>query len=223
MTDSAKIKIIYSIVAVVSLLILGLSWFLTTLKKEQLSERESIIDQGKIELEELNTLSSFIELERQDGTPFSIEELNDKVWLAVQFYAECPMCAQRNASELLTLYREFQNNPNFRVVCLSVDPESDDQEKLQEVRDLLEVDPKNWFFVKAQREKLWQYMRNEMLFADIRERKEPAEIAAKGKWAHDLGIQLYRGNVLLAHWRDGSNLDVLRREITASLSSFNKE
>jgi len=222
MTDSAKIKMIYGGVALISAFILGMSWFLTTLKMEQRANRPPMVDQGKEEAGDLNVLDEEIDLERQDGTPFKLSEFNDKVWLAVQFYVTCPMCAERNAAKLVKIYREFQDNPDFRVVCLSVDPEEDTEEKLQEVRDLLEVDSSNWFFVKAEREELWDYMRKEMLFADIRERTVPAEIAAKGRWAHDLGIQVYRGNVLVDHWRDGGNLDSLRDEIKEALAQLNQ-
>lgn len=222
MTDAAKIKMIYVGVAVISVAILGMSWFLTTLKKERREDTPPMVDQGKEEVDELTVLEKDIELVRQDGTPFKISQLNDKVWLAVQFYVTCPMCAERNAEQLVKIYREFEDEPDFRVVCLSVDPDDDTEEKIQEVRSLLDVDTENWLFLKTDRQELWDYMRNEMLFADIRERKEPAEIAAKGKWAHDLGIQVYRGNVLVKHWRDGLDLDSLRLEVDRALNDIKK-
>jgi len=217
MTDQKKIKLIYAGVAVISIAILGMSWFLTTLRKEQRSQGDSIVDAGKEEVSEIKVLERDIELEQQDGSKVKISDLNDKVWLAVQFYVSCPMCAERNAEHLLKVYREFKDEPDFRVLCFSIDPEEDTPEKQQEIRELLDVDPANWWFLKAEKDELLDYMRNEMLFGDIRERTEPLEAAAKGKWAHDLGIQVYRGDTMIKKWHTGLELDVLRDEVKNAL------
>ena len=220
MNDQKKIKLIYSGVAVICVAILAMSWFLTTLRKERREQGDPIVDEGKEEVSEIKVLESDIELQRQDGSTVKISDLNDKVWLAVQFYVSCPMCAERNAKHLLEIYREFKDEPDFRVICFSVDPDEDTPEKQQEIRELLNVDAANWWFLKAEREKLWDYMRNEMLFGDIRERTEPAEAAAKGKWSHDLGIQVYRGNTMVKKWHTGLDLDVLRAEVKEALTQL---
>ena len=222
MTDQKKIKLIYAGVAVISLAILGMSWFLTTLRKERRDQGDPIVDAGKEEVSEIKVLETDIELERQDGSRVKISDLNDKVWLAIQFYVSCPMCAERNAEHLLKVYREFKDDPDFRVICLSVDPDEDTPEKQQEIRELLEVDASNWWFLKAEQKVLWDYMRYEMLFGDIRERTEPLEAAAKGKWAHDLGIQVYRGDTMIKKWHVGLDLEVLREEVRNALIEIKK-
>ena len=107
------------------------------------------------------------------------------------------------------------------VVCFSVDPEDDTAQKLAEVRESLNADPKNWWFLKTDREKIWNFMTEKMYFTRILERFEPAEIAAKGRWAHDLGIQVYRGNTLVHKWHEGLPLDQLRDEIKEALVELN--
>lgn len=222
MTDKKKIILIYVGVAVISAMILGLSFFLATLRKEKRQSGPVAVDTGKEQVDEIKVLDEDIELEREDGSTVKISDLNDKVWVAVQFYASCPMCAERNAEHLLQVYHEFQNEPNFRVLCLSVDPGEDTPEKVGQMRDLLEVDQSNWWFLKAEKEKLWNYMRYQMLFGDIRERTEPLEAAAKGKWAHDLGIQVYRGNTMVKKWHTGLDLEVLSDTIRKALSDLEK-
>ncbi|MEJ6579518.1 MAG: SCO family protein [Akkermansiaceae bacterium] len=222
MTDKKKITLIYTGVAAICVVILGMSWFLTTLRKERRNQSDPIVDAGKEQVLEFNVLEKDIELERQDGSKVKISDLDDKVWLAVQFYVSCPMCAERNAAHLLKIYREFQDEPNFQVVCLSIDPEEDTPEKQQEIRELLDVDPANWWFLKTERTALWDYMRNEMLFNDIRERTEPIEAAAKGKWAHDLSIQVYRGDTMVKRWDAAYDFEVLRDEVKKALVDLNK-
>jgi len=222
MTDQKKIKLIYAGVAVISIAIFGMSWFLTTLRKENRDQGDPIVDAGKEEVSEIKVLETDLELERQDGSKVKISDLHDKVWLAVQFYVSCPMCAERNAEHLLKVYREFKDDPNFRVICFSVDPDDDTPEKQQEIRELLDVDVANWWFLETERKALWDYMRNEMLFGDIRERTEPIEAAAKGKWAHDLGIQVYRGDTMITKWHAGVELDVLRDKVKNALVEIKK-
>ncbi len=221
MTDRKKIIFIYVGVAVISLLILGMAFFLTSLKKQRV--QPVALNVGKESVGEIIQLSADLELEKQDGEQVKISDLNDKVWVAAQFYAACPMCAERNATRLLELYGEFKSDPNFQVVCLSVDPTQDKREHLLAVEKQLEVDGENWWFVKTEESKIRHYMRHVMLFTDIRERKVQAEIDAKGKWAHDMGLQIYRGDKMVGRWDEGHDPAVLSQKVRNALSELRGE
>ncbi len=223
MTDKKKIVFIYVSVAVVSIVILGMSLLLAGLKKEKRRDGPPATGIGKEVVDEMAVLEADIELEREDGSQVMLSDLNDKVWLAVQFYAACPMCAERNAKHLLEIYKEFKGESDFLVACFSVDPEDDTPEKLADVRDRLGADRENWWFLKTEREKLWKFMTEQMFFTTILERLEPAEIASKGRWAHDLGIQVYRGNTLVHKWDEGLPVDQLRGEIREALYEIKRE
>jgi len=217
MTDKKKITLIYVGVGIISVLILGMAFLLAGLKKEKKRDRPAATGVGKETVDEMAVLEADLDLVRQDGSPVKLSDLHDRVWLAVQFYASCPMCAERNASNLLQIYREFQSDEDFMVACFSVDPEDDTPEKLAIIRDRLGADLSNWWFLKTDRQTLWDFMTEKMFFTTIKERFEPAEIASKGRWAHDLGIQVYRGNTLVHKWDEGLPLDQLRDEIKEAL------
>ncbi len=218
MTDKKKITLIYVGVAVISLFILAMGYFLASLRS--MKERPTAENVGKEEITAITVLSRDLEVQKQDGAMVKISDLKDKVWIAAQFYAACPMCAERNANRLLGLYAEFKNEPEFQVVCLSVDPEQDKIEHLQAVESQLEVDGRNWWFVKTEKDTIWDYMRNVMLFGDIRERTQPEEIAAKGKWSHDLGLQVWRGDTMVARWDEGRDLQLLKNKITTAIAEL---
>ena len=116
-----------------------------------------------------------------------ISDLKDKVWIAAQFFAECPNCATRNGDHLVKLYQKYQDNPDFHVVCVSVDPEMDDIERLQQYATNLNADISNWWFLTGSREKLHSYMEKEMKFLSVRERTNEDDIAREGRWAHGYG------------------------------------
>lgn len=222
MTDKKKIVFIYVGVAAICVLVLGMSIFLVGLKKVKKENELPATGIGKKDVGDLTVLESDFVLQRQDGETVKISDLTDKVWLAAQFYASCPECAKRNQSSLVDIYNEFKGEDEFLVVCFSVDPENDTQELLSSVRDGLKLKKKNWWFLRAEREKLWEFMTEEMYFTTILERTDPIHIAQKGRWAHDMGYQLYRGNTLVHKWDEGLPLDQLRSEIKEALVDVRK-
>lgn len=223
MNEKKQIKLIYTVVAIVSLLILGMSYFLSTLRKTKEDLRGPVEAYGKVEVDEVKKLEADLDLVKQDGEAVKISDLNDSVWVAAQFFAVCPMCAERNGQRLLTLYNQFKDEPNFKVVCFSVDPEADTQEHLQDLEKGLGVDGDQWWFVKADREKIHDFMRHEMWFGDVRERKVPEEIATKGKWSHDMGLQIWRGDTLLKKWHEGLDPEVLPALVTKALNDLKND
>jgi len=220
MTEKKQIVLIYSVVAVICSLIIGMSVWLSTLKKTKEEYRPYAKDLGKVEVTEIMTLERDLDLVKQDGEAVKISDLENKVWIATQFYAVCPMCAERNGTRLLEVYNQFKDNPNFKVVCLSIDPEADTEEHLMSLEEGLGVDGENWWFVKTEVDKMREFMRYEMLFGDVSERSDPQEIAEKGKWAHDMGIQVYRGDTLLKKWHEGLPPEQLTAIVAKALESL---
>lgn len=217
MTDKKKITLIYVGVGVISILILGMSFFLMGLKKVKKEQDPPATGVGKEIIEEMAVLEADIELERQDGAKVKLSDLKNRVWLAAQFYATCPECAKRNQSSLLQIYNEFKDEEKFMVACFSVDPENDTPELLADLRKALNVENENWWFLQTEQQKLWDFMTEKMFFTTILTRPDPIEAAAKGKYMHDMGYQLYRGNVLVHKWDHGLPLDQLRDEIKQAL------
>ncbi|MDA7538488.1 SCO family protein [Akkermansiaceae bacterium] len=223
MTEKKQIVLIYSVVAIVCSLIIGMSVWLATLKKTNEELRPYAEDMGKVEVTEIMSLERDLDLVKQDGEAVKISDLKDKVWIATQFFAICPMCAERNGTRLLQVYDQFKDNPNFKVVCFSVDPESDTDEHLMSLETGLGVDGDKWWFVKTDPKKLRDYMRFEMLFGSVTERTDPREIDEKGKWAHDMGIQVYRGDTLLKKWHEGLPPEQLTALVAKALEGLSEE
>ncbi len=127
----------------------------------------------------------------QAGEAVKLSDLKGKVWIVSEFFAVCPHCATRNGQELKGIYEEFKDHPDFRMVCVSVDPENDSREHLQAIGGALGADPKNWWFFNAGDErKTHEYMEKTLRFFAIQERKDPLDIKSNGRFAHDLGIVL---------------------------------
>ena len=138
MTDKKKIQLIYVGVGAICAMILGVSFWLTTLRGKLREDNAPIVEgAGKEEAGDLWELEKDLDLVKQDGAAVKISDLKNKVWVAAQYYTDCPMCAARNAKSLLGVYNEYRNEEDFQVVCFSVDPDEDTQEKLQDMTCLL--------------------------------------------------------------------------------------
>jgi cytochrome oxidase Cu insertion factor (SCO1/SenC/PrrC family) len=186
MSEKTKIVMVYASVVLVAVLVIGTSMWIRS------SRKEAFQAVGAERPEVLMTLGKDLTATNQEGRQVSLSELKGKVWLALEFFASCPQCAKRNYTDLLKLYAEFKDDPNFHMVCISIDPETDGVEELQAYAEALEADSANWWFLTGPKDELHSYLRNEMKFLDVRERVDPEAIALEGRYAHDLGLELYR-------------------------------
>ena len=152
---------------------------------------EAVIDVGREQAANWFAIEKDLEAVNQLGEAVRLSDLKGKVWLVAEFFAVCPHCAVRNGSELRMLYDEFKDHPDFHMVCISVDPVEDQPEKLKDYATALGADAADWWFLNAGDEKATHaYLENELKFFGIRERTDPLDIEANGRFAHDLGILL---------------------------------
>lgn len=188
MSEKGKIVLVYVVVALVSAAILGTAlWLRHGLPKPDI---EAFANAGKREESEWFEIAEDLELVNQAGESVRLSDLKGKVWVVAEFFAVCPKCAVRNGSDLRSIYDQFKSHPDFRMVCISVDPETDTVEKLRDYASALGADTRNWWFLTGDREKIHSYLSRVLKFLDVRERKDPREAAEQGKYAHDLGLMV---------------------------------
>ncbi len=190
MSRKLTITLFYTGVALFSALILFIAF---KLRPGLTSSYEPpiVIDTGKVTAMEWFPVERDLAGINQDGEEVSLFGLRGKVWLLGQFFAVCPHCAVRNGTEMRSIYDAFRDHPDFHVVCITVDPDEDDQEKLSDYATALGAETKNWWFINAGDEKATHdYLEKELGFFGIRERTDPLEIQAGGRFAHDLGLMV---------------------------------
>ncbi|MGC4015990.1 MAG: SCO family protein [Luteolibacter sp.] len=190
MNSKGKLVVIYGAVAVISAVILGTAMWLRQGVKGNPSGA-LVVNAGKATEEKWIPIEKDIEGVNQLGEKVKLSDLKGKVVLVAEFFAVCPHCAQRNGVELKAIYDAFGSNPDFRIVCISVDPTNDTPEQLSGYASAYGADAKNWWFFNAGDEKkVHEYLERELKFMGIRERRDPADIESNGRFAHDLAFQL---------------------------------
>jgi len=154
-------------------------------------ESEAFMNVGQQQAKQWFPIEKDLIAKNQAGEDVKLSDLRGKVWVVAEFFAVCPHCAVRNGAELRMIYDEFKDHPDFQMVCISVDPETDDVEKLSDYASALGAETEDWWFLTTGDEKAThEYLENTLKFFGIRERSDPAEIEANGRFQHDMGLIL---------------------------------
>ena len=194
MTDKQKITTIYVSAAAISVLII-----LTTLLIQGTQLKPPPPPESQYSVNEVSgpllTLRNDLSLKHQDGRDVKISELKGKVWAFAQFYATCPMCAKRNSQGLKSLYEKYKNNPDFVIVCITVDPATDSVDQMKSYAEALGADDANWWFLTGDAAALTDYMVSEMKYQPIVKRDDPDAAARLGAFEHDMSIAVYDRNL----------------------------
>ncbi|MBT8044026.1 MAG: SCO family protein, partial [Verrucomicrobiae bacterium] len=203
MNDKQKIVLIYVSAAVISILIIYTTWMIRGRQHaKQVEQIDKPYYEQQAEFEPLLTLEKDIVLQRQDGKEVKISDLKGKVWAFAQFYASCPMCAKRNSQGLKSLYEKFKDNPDFVLVCITVNPEHDGVEQMKSYAEGLDASASNWWFLTGDSKELKDYMINEMKYQKIVKRDDPEEAARLGEYEHDMSIAVYDRNLSMIDRHD---------------------
>lgn len=93
----------------------------------------------------------------QDGETITNESVNGKVYVADFFFTTCPTICPIMKKEMLRVYEEFGDNPNFKILSHSIDPTHDTQEVLKDYSQKLGIeDAETWNFLTGDPEKIYE-------------------------------------------------------------------
>lgn len=190
MTKTTTLTLFYAGVALVCAAILALVNFLILPGlKTKGAETIDFANVGRQRQEAWFPIGKDLVATNQAGETVKLSDLRGKVWVVAEFFAVCPHCAVRNGKQLREIYDAFKDRPDFHIVCISVDPQQDDVEKLKDYAEALGADSKNWWFLNAGDEKAThEYLEKTLKFLGVRERTDPAQIEANGRFEHDMGL-----------------------------------
>ncbi|MEO5914971.1 MAG: SCO family protein [Luteolibacter sp.] len=214
MKRNTTIALFYTGVAAICIGVISISMYLS--KGLNAPYQAPAVDMGKETAPQWFPIAKDLSATNQDNKPVKLSDLRGKVWVVAEFFAICPHCAVRNGEELRKIYDEFKSHPDFHITCISVDPENDNPERLAEYSSALGADSKNWWFLNAgDAASTHDYLEHELKFFGIRQRTDPLDIEANGKYAHDLGfIVVDRDFKVIGKWplADARSEDAKKRD-----------
>lgn len=138
----------------------------------------------------------------RNGEKVSLGMLRDSVYVAGYQYTDCPAGCLGLASVMKSLEEEFGEDPRFRLVSISVNPEGDSPEKMDAWVRKNGVDSEDWWFLTGDPEAIPKYMISEFKFYGTEINTDPAVIAAQGEFAHDQRLALVDGEANIRGYYD---------------------
>ncbi|EAZ80581.1 SCO family protein [Algoriphagus machipongonensis] len=83
----------------------------------------------------------------QEGNPVGKEQMEGKITIVDFFFTSCPSICPIMSQEMERVNDIFRDNPNVRILSISIDPEYDTPEILQEYADKHHADAGKWDFL----------------------------------------------------------------------------
>jgi protein SCO1/2 len=95
----------------------------------------------------------YFSLTERNGQMVTSDDLQGKVWVASFFFTNCPgVCLKLNQT-IADLQKELPDT-DVRYVSISVDPDNDTPERLQEYAARFQADPQRWLFLTGPMSKI---------------------------------------------------------------------
>jgi protein SCO1 len=120
---------------------------------------------GEVKMPVLSYVQPFSFI-NQDGRTITEKDISGKVYVAEYFFTTCRgICPMMN-NNLKRVYAQFRQEPDFRILSHTVDPETDSVERMKHYADSLGADSKNWWFVTGRKDSLYHAARSSYLLDD---------------------------------------------------------
>ena len=114
-------------------------------------------------------------LTERTGKSMSRADLAGKVWVADFFYTTCPGPCPMMTSRLSGLQEKLGNQPDVRLVSISLDPEKDTPDVLREYAAKFKAGP-DWLFFTGEKAAIRTLSEKGFKLAAVEERNNPEPI-----------------------------------------------
>ena len=112
---------------------------------------------------------SHFSLDNSDGLKTSLEDLKGKVWVADFVFTTCGSICPMMTKHMNVLHRSFHDNDDVRLLSISVNPENDSPEVLNQFARKYKADTKHWFFLTGSREEITKIVVESFKLGDIKD------------------------------------------------------
>lgn len=102
----------------------------------------------------------------QAGKTITQKDVDGKVYVAEYFFTTCKGICPRMNKNMALVATEFANEPDFRILSHTVDPETDSVARMKHYADSLGADPGKWWFLTGRKDSLYSLARGSYLLDD---------------------------------------------------------
>lgn len=120
---------------------------------------------GEPELPVLSYVPSFA-FKDQEGRVVTEKDVAGKVYVAEYFFTTCRGICPKLNTNMKKLAADYANEPDFRLLSYTVDPETDSVARMKHYADSLGADASRWFFLTGRKDSLYHLARSGYLLDD---------------------------------------------------------
>ena len=92
----------------------------------------------------------------QDNKIINSDSLKGKIYVADFFFTTCPSICPIMTKQLTRVQKEFTNDPNFKIISFTVDPDKDKSEILKAYAEKNGANSAQWSFCTGEKQKIYR-------------------------------------------------------------------
>lgn len=144
----------------------------------------------------------------QVGDSITNADVAGKIYVADFFFTSCPTICPIMKKEMLRVFEQYKDQPDFKILSHSIDPTHDTKEVLKDYAEKLGVeDASTWNFLTGEQEKIYEIGQTSYLTTAMADQDEP------GGFLHSGAFLLVDGNGRIRGVYDGTKSDQVDRLI----------
>ncbi len=110
-----------------------------------------------------------------NGEAVSNDIMKGKVCVVNFFFTACRGVCPRMNGELMKIYNDYKDNPDFLIISHTCDPERDSVVQLKHYADSLKIDTKKWIFLTGRKDSLYTAAKVSYMLDDPNNKLEKIE------------------------------------------------
>lgn len=158
----------------------------------------------------------------QDGQKTGLKDVKGKVFVAEYFFTTCGTICPKMNTEMQRVQEAYKNNPDFKILSLTVDPEIDTVAQMKQYAEGHGAVKGQWHFLTGKKEDLYKLARTSFFVLKPAEAQNLGD--AGSDFIHTNNFVLVDQQLRIRGYYDGTNsheVDKLIRDIQRLLDTSN--
>ena len=158
-----------------------------------------LVDSSLQHVKKYHKIANF-PLLNQSGKKITLDNYNDKIFIADFFFTKCPSICPIMTDNMLELQKKIIEDDSVMILSFSVDPKNDTVEQLNNYAQEKGIDQKKWNLLTGDKRKIYDLARKSFFVAEL-DNKDDNEII------HTENFVLVDPDKRIRGYYDGTNID----------------
>ncbi len=115
----------------------------------------------------------------QYGDSITDKSLNGKIYVADFFFTSCPSICPVMHRNMLTVYHQFKNVSDFRILSYSIDPKYDSVKVMKAYADKIGISGNTWWFLQGKKDDTYKLAQNYLTYV-VEDKSAPGGFVHQG-------------------------------------------